>query len=52
MSTKIPGGAPGPNRWYHIIAVGGAGSFGSPALESGSQIIKAARAIITPIPAK
>ena len=36
----------------HIIAVGGAGSFGSPALESGSEIIKAAKPIITPAPAR
>src|SRR5580693_1596774 len=36
----------------YIIAVGGAGSFGSPELESGSQIISVASPTITASPAR
>src|SRR5690348_2544980 len=36
----------------HIIAVGGAGSLGSPALVSGRKIIKAASSPSTTIPAR
>src|SRR5690242_18374957 len=36
----------------YIIAVGGAGSLGSPALESGRKIIKAANPIITARPVR
>src|SRR6266567_8798423 len=48
-NLKRHAGAPISN---YIIAVGGAGSLGSPALVSGSQIIKAASTAITIIPAR
>src|SRR5580692_11199210 len=44
-------GAPAPHNHY-MMAVGGAGSFGSPALESGNQIIRPASRTMTPIPAR
>ena len=37
-------------RFAHMIAVGGAGSFGSPAAVMGNRIINSAKAPITTIP--
>jgi hypothetical protein len=68
LPSSFKAGAPGPatpgrlhpvrlyqvgySRGRHIIAVGGAGSLGSPALDIGNPIIKAARPPITASPAR
>src|SRR5580658_4011561 len=49
MRRRSRPGAPAPHNHY-IIAVGGAGSLGSPAAETGTKIIKAAKPTNTIIP--
>src|SRR5271170_7007290 len=49
MRWRTRARAPAPHKHY-IIAVGGAGSLGSPAAETGTKIIRAARPTSTIIP--